>query len=122
MSTAQDEPKLLFPGLAGFYGSWSDIADTAVRVVIGYNLFRHGWVKVTLMGTAGVSGFMAKMGLHPGTAFALAAMFLETIGALCIVTSIIGTFFVKARDGGKIMNALYRGLIVSGVMLATKWH
>ena len=25
-------------------------------------------------------------------------------------------FFVKARDGGKIMNALYSGLIVSGVL------
>jgi K(+)-stimulated pyrophosphate-energized sodium pump len=40
------------------------------------------------------------------------------LGAVSIVASIVGTFFVKVRDGGKIMNALYRGLIVSGVLAA----
>jgi K(+)-stimulated pyrophosphate-energized sodium pump len=36
------------------------------------------------------------------------------LGAVSIVASIVGTFFVKAREGGKIMNALYRGTAVSG--------
>ncbi|MBB1473655.1 sodium-translocating pyrophosphatase [Luteimonas sp. MC1782] len=40
------------------------------------------------------------------------------LGAASIVASIIGTFFVKVRAGGKIMNALYRGLAVSGVLAA----
>jgi K(+)-stimulated pyrophosphate-energized sodium pump len=40
------------------------------------------------------------------------------LGAVSIVASIVGTFFVKARDGGKIMNALYRGVLVSGVIAA----
>ena len=40
------------------------------------------------------------------------------LGAASIVASVIGTFFVKARPGGKIMNALYRGLGVSGVLAA----
>ncbi len=40
------------------------------------------------------------------------------LGAVSIVASVVGTFFVKAREGGKIMNALYRGLAVSGVLAA----
>lgn len=38
------------------------------------------------------------------------------LGAVSIVASIIGSFFVKAYEGGKIMNALYRGTGVSGVL------
>ena len=40
------------------------------------------------------------------------------LGAVSILASVVGTFFVKAREGGKIMNALYRGLAVSGVLAA----
>ncbi len=36
--------------------------------------------------------------------------------AACIVTSIIGTFFVKLGANGSIMGALYKGLIVTGVL------
>jgi K(+)-stimulated pyrophosphate-energized sodium pump len=40
------------------------------------------------------------------------------LGAASIVASIVGTFFVRVSDGGKIMNALYKGVIVSGVVSA----
>ena len=90
------ENKLIFPGLAGFYASWRDIAYTLVRVIIGYNLFMHGWVKVTGAGIAGVSGYMAKQGLEPSTVFAGAAMFLETVGALCIALGLFTRFFAAA--------------------------
>jgi len=40
------------------------------------------------------------------------------IGAGAILASIIGSFAVRMREGGTIMGALYRGLIVSSVILA----
>jgi K(+)-stimulated pyrophosphate-energized sodium pump len=47
-----------------------------------------------------------------------AVIYPLALGAASIVSSIIGTFFVKTRDGGKIMNALYKGVIVSGLVSA----
>ncbi|MEA2814823.1 MAG: K(+)-stimulated pyrophosphate-energized sodium pump, partial [Rhodospirillaceae bacterium] len=49
------------------------------------------------------------------------------IGGACIITSIIGTFFVKLGASQSIMGALYKGLIVTGVLslggiaLVTYW-
>src|SRR3546814_5425065 len=38
------------------------------------------------------------------------------ICAACILTSIVGTFFVKLGTNGSIMGALYKGLIVTGLL------
>jgi K(+)-stimulated pyrophosphate-energized sodium pump len=38
------------------------------------------------------------------------------IAAVCIVTSIIGTFFVSMGKSNNVMGALYKGLIVAGVL------
>ncbi len=38
------------------------------------------------------------------------------IGAICIITSIVGTFFVKLGASQSIMGALYKGLIATGAL------
>jgi K(+)-stimulated pyrophosphate-energized sodium pump len=38
------------------------------------------------------------------------------IGGICIITSIIGTFFVRLGASQSIMGALYKGVIVTGVL------
>ena len=67
---------------------------------------------VTLVATMLLGGLMLA---SPDGA---SVMYPLALGAASIVASIVGTFFVKVSDGGKIMNALYKGVIVSGVVSA----
>jgi K(+)-stimulated pyrophosphate-energized sodium pump len=64
---------------------------------------------VTVVATMLV-GALAFKGTDAGIIYPLA------ISGASIIASIIGCFFVKATEGAKIMNALYRGLIVAGVL------
>jgi K(+)-stimulated pyrophosphate-energized sodium pump len=47
-----------------------------------------------------------------------AVLYPLVIGAVSIIASIIATFFVKVKQGGSIMGALYKGVIVSAVLSA----
>jgi len=47
---------------------------------------------------------------------ASAMIYPLAICGACIITSIVGTFFVKLGANGSIMGALYKGLIVTGVL------
>jgi len=51
-----------------------------------------------------------------------AVLYPMLIGGLSIVASIIGTFFVRIKTGGKIMGALYKGVIVSGILAAVAFY
>jgi K(+)-stimulated pyrophosphate-energized sodium pump len=67
---------------------------------------------VTLVATMLLGGLMMS-GLGEN-----AILYPLALGAASIVSSIVGTFFVKTSEGGKIMNALYKGVIVSGLISA----
>ncbi|MBS0557818.1 MAG: sodium-translocating pyrophosphatase [Proteobacteria bacterium] len=65
---------------------------------------------VTLIATMLLGGVLGADVGHYGVLYPLA------LGGVSIIASIIGTFFVKAKAGGKIMNALYMGVGVSAVI------
>jgi len=86
------EPKLIFPGLAGFYESVSDLWYPMLRIVAGAPLFMHVWPK--LMNPAGTIAFLGKAGFGPF--FVYAAIFLETVGAACVILGLFTRFFAAA--------------------------
>jgi K(+)-stimulated pyrophosphate-energized sodium pump len=71
---------------------------------------------VTLIATMLLGGVMAV------EAGANAVLYPLVLGGASIVASIIGMFFVKHKPGGKIMNALYAGVIVSAVIAAIAFY
>jgi K(+)-stimulated pyrophosphate-energized sodium pump len=75
---------------------------------------------VTLVATMLLGGLLFA-GEGPDAALA-AVIYPLALGAASIVASIIGTFFVSTGEGGKIMNALYKGVIVSGLVSAVAFY
>ena len=67
---------------------------------------------VTVIATMLLGGMMmAEVGRN-------AVLYPLVLGGVSIIASIIGAFFVKVKAGGSIMGALYKGVIVSGVLAA----
>jgi len=61
-------------------------------------------------------------GLIMRDAAGTAAVYPLALGAASIVASVIGTFFVRTSGKGKIMNALYKGVVVSAVLAAVAFY
>ncbi|KHD04837.1 pyrophosphatase [Candidatus Thiomargarita nelsonii] len=72
---------------------------------------------VTIIATMLLGGL-----IFTGANASQAILYPLVLGGVSIIASIIGTYFVNAREGGKIMNALYRGLIVAAVIAAIAFY
>ena len=68
---------------------------------------------VTLVATMVLAALIIKTAAGLGENLVLYPL---ALGGVSIIASIVGCYFVKATEGGKIMAALYRGLIVAGVL------
>jgi K(+)-stimulated pyrophosphate-energized sodium pump len=71
---------------------------------------------VTVVATMLLGGLMMK---DLGDA---AILYPLVLGGVSVIASVIGTFFVKTSEGGSIMGALYKGLIVAGVLSAIGFY
>ncbi len=71
---------------------------------------------VTVIATMLLGGLMVEVVGASGVIYPL------VLGGVSIIASIIGTFFVSTKEGGSIMGALYKGVIVSGVLAAIAFY
>ncbi|MFC5571531.1 sodium-translocating pyrophosphatase [Lysobacter yangpyeongensis] len=71
---------------------------------------------VTVIATMLLGGLMSADAGHNSVLYPL------VLGGVSIIASIIGTFFVKVKQGGSIMGALYKGVIVSAVLAAIAFY
>ena len=93
---AQDQTKLLYPGLAGFYETMLPIAGTLLRIVIGIMLLMHVSAKFKVGADAVAANVFAKNGIEPALMWAYIVMFMESVGGVCLIIGLFTRFVAAA--------------------------
>lgn len=91
-----NEPRLIFPGLAGFYASMAPITDLLIRIVLGVMFLMHVWGKFNAGAARIATGFGNNYGLPMPELFAYLAMGLELVGGACLIVGLFTRFFASA--------------------------
>ena len=96
-----------------------NVGDCAGMAADLFETYAVSTIAAMLLGNLMASGF----GAETGGAFAkVGTEFPLILGAVAIIASIVGSFFVRLKERGSepvpIMGALYKGLIASGVIAA----
>lgn len=90
------KPKLLLPGLQGFYNWAEPVSWLLIRLTAGLMLIPHGWPK--LMAGIGpvAANALAKRGIAPAEPLAVILIAIETVGGLCIALGLFTRFWAAA--------------------------
>jgi K(+)-stimulated pyrophosphate-energized sodium pump len=88
-----------------------NVGDCAGMAADLFETYAVTIIATMLLGTLVASTFGTEAIIYP-----------LVLGAISIVASIVGTFFVKTSDGGKVMGALYKGVVVAGVLAAIAFY
>jgi putative oxidoreductase len=89
------QTRLWIPALAPLYRRVSDLSYPLIRIAVGAPMLVHGVTKL-MGGPAPVIASMARNGFQPAEPMAYLIIFLETIGALCIILGLFTRFFAAA--------------------------
>ena len=86
------ETKLLIPALRPFYDRVSDLSYPLIRLSVGGAILVHGVGKL-MNGMGPAVANMARNGFQPAGPLAYLIVFLETVGAVCIILGLFTRFF-----------------------------
>ncbi|HKA75818.1 MAG TPA: DoxX family protein [Pseudolabrys sp.] len=107
-------PKLYFPGLGGLYESLYDFAYPLLRITAGLMLFPHVWPKFMVGVQAVAANTLARRGIEPALPLAYLIMFLESVGAVCIIIGFLTRPFA-------LLLLIEMLVIIFKVQLANGW-
>jgi putative oxidoreductase len=90
------KPRLLIPGLRGFYDWAEPISWLLIRLTVGLMIIPHGWPKLMMGVGATANMALVKRGIYPAEPLAVALITLETLGGLCVALGLFTRFWAAA--------------------------